>query len=212
MTCWSSSEKSAGSAKAKPAATAEKPAAVAEAQGAPAGQKAAQKGLPSIIDRELIFGNPEIINAQVSPDGKYLAFLKPWNDTRNIWVKKTDEPFSAARLLTTEKKRPIPQYLWSRDAKYIIYVKDNDGDGRARVVAEDQSTQLGAIRSSSVQISRKFRQRPEVDHVVLDHQARFGVRDDLLDAIDRGQRIGALEVDRGNAAVLAVVTGVVEIA
>src|SRR2546425_878972 len=110
-------EKSAGTTKAKPAATAEKSAAVAEAQGAPAGQKAAQKGLPPIIDRELIFGNPEIINAQVSPDGKYLAFLKPWNDTRNIWVKKTDEPFSAARLLTTEKKRPIPQYLWSRDTK-----------------------------------------------------------------------------------------------
>src|SRR5207302_11392826 len=91
------------------------------------------------------------------------------------------------------------------------YSPDN-GDGRARVVAEDQSTQLGAIRSSSVQISGKFRQRPEVDHVVLDHQARFGVRDDLLDAIDRGQRIGALEVDRENAAVLAVVTSVVEIA
>ena len=132
-------EKSAGTTKAKPAATAEKSAAVAEAQGAPAGQKAAQKGLPPIIDRELIFGNPEIINAQVSPDGKYLAFLKPWNDTRNIWVKKTDEPFSAARLLTTEKKRPIPQYLWSRDAKYIIYVKDNDGDENFNVYAVDPS-------------------------------------------------------------------------
>ena len=132
-------EKSAGATKAKPAASAEKSAAVAEAQGAPAGQKAAQKGLPPIIDRELIFGNPEIINAQVSPDGKFLAFLKPWNDTRNIWVKKTDEPFSAARLLTTEKKRPIPQYLWSRDAKYIIYVKDNDGDENFNVYAVDPS-------------------------------------------------------------------------
>src|SRR5712691_11058713 len=97
-------EKSAGTAKAKPAATAEKSAAVAEAQGAPAGQKAAQKGLPPIIDRELIFGNPEIINAQVSPDCKYLSFLKPWNDTRNIWVKKTDELFFFNETATTEKK------------------------------------------------------------------------------------------------------------
>ena len=58
-------------------------------------------GLPPLIDRELIFGNPEIVNAELSPDGKYLAFQKPWHDTRNIYVKGVDEPFSAARLLTT---------------------------------------------------------------------------------------------------------------
>ena len=33
-------------------------------------------GVP-LIDRELFFGNPEIAGAQISPDGKYLAFLKP---------------------------------------------------------------------------------------------------------------------------------------
>src|SRR5674476_1243742 len=60
------------------------------------------QGLPPLIDRELLFGNPEIAGAQISPDGKYLAFVKPWNGTLNIWVKKAAEPFSAARLLTTE--------------------------------------------------------------------------------------------------------------
>ena len=47
----------------------------------------------------LIFGNPEISGAQLSPDGKYLAFQKPWKDTLNIFVKGSDESFSAARLL-----------------------------------------------------------------------------------------------------------------
>ena len=89
---------------------------------------AAMQGLPPLIDRELLFGNPEIAGAQLSPDGKYLAFLKPWKDTRNVWVKQVGEPFSAARLLTTESKRPIPAYLWTRDGKYVLYVKDNDGD------------------------------------------------------------------------------------
>jgi dipeptidyl aminopeptidase/acylaminoacyl peptidase len=88
----------------------------------------ATQGMPPLIDRELLFGNPEIAGAQLSPDGKYLAFLKPWKETRNVWVKKVEEPFSAARLLTTETKRPIPGYLWSRDGKYVLYVKDNDGD------------------------------------------------------------------------------------
>ena len=36
----------------------------------------AASGLPPVIDRELIFGNPEIAGAQISPNGKYLSFLK----------------------------------------------------------------------------------------------------------------------------------------
>src|SRR5579872_2048391 len=101
-------------------------------------------GLPPLIDRELIFGNPEIAAAELSPDGRYIAFLKPWKDTRNIWVKQVDEPFSAAHLLTTETKRPIPGYLWSRDAKSILYVKDHDGDENFNVYAVDPSAQAVA--------------------------------------------------------------------
>ena len=94
-------------------------------------------GLPPLIDRELLFGNPEIAGAQISPDGKFIAFLKPWKDTRNVWVKKAEEPFSAARLLTTETKRPIPAYFWTHDAKYILYVKDSGGDENFNLYAVD---------------------------------------------------------------------------
>src|SRR5580704_7254848 len=97
----------------------------------------AMQGLPPLIDRELLFGNPEIAAAQLSPDGKYLAFLKPWKETRNVWVKKVEEPFSGARLLTTESKRPIPGYLWSLDGKYVLYVKDNDGDENFNLYSVD---------------------------------------------------------------------------
>ena len=95
------------------------------------------QGLPPLIDRELLFGNPEIAGAQISPDGKYLAFVKPWNGTLNVWVKKTEEPFSAARLLTTEAKRPIAGFVWTRDGKYVTYVKDNDGDENFNLYAVD---------------------------------------------------------------------------
>src|SRR5215831_9570481 len=80
-------------------------------------QPPSTQGLPPLIDRELLFGNPEIAGVQLSPDGAYVAFLKPWKDTRNIWVKKTGEPFSAARLLTAESKRPVPAFFWTRDGK-----------------------------------------------------------------------------------------------
>ena len=94
-------------------------------------------GLPPLLDRELFFGNPEIAAAQLSPDGKYIAFLKPWKDTRNIYVKKTREPFEKARLLTTEAKRPIPAFFWTRDSRLVLYVRDNDGDENYNVWAVD---------------------------------------------------------------------------
>jgi dipeptidyl aminopeptidase/acylaminoacyl peptidase len=92
---------------------------------------------PKLIDRELFFGDPEIAGAQISPDGKYIAFLKPLNKTRNIWVKKTDEAFSAAKPITNDTKRPISAYFWSRDGKYILYAQDKLGDENYNVYAVD---------------------------------------------------------------------------
>src|SRR2546421_680573 len=90
------------------------------ALGAQKDKSAPAGGMPPLIDRALIFRNPEIAGAQLSPDGKYMAFLKPWKDTRNVDVKSVDEPFNAARLLTTETRRPIAGYFWSRDSKAKI--------------------------------------------------------------------------------------------
>jgi len=107
----------------------------------PAAAKAAPQSaklhVPPVLDRELFFGNPEIAGAQLSPDGKYIAFLKPWKDTRNVWVKKTGEPYTAARLLTAEPKRPIPAFFWSRDGREILFVQDHDGDENFNVYAVD---------------------------------------------------------------------------
>ena len=101
-------------------------------------------GLPPLIDRDLIFGNPEIAAAQLSPDGQYVAFLKPWKDTRNVYVKKVGEPFSAARQMTAETKRPVAGYFWSRDSKYILFAKDHDGDENYNVYAVDPAAQPAA--------------------------------------------------------------------
>jgi dipeptidyl aminopeptidase/acylaminoacyl peptidase len=95
----------------------------------------AGSGLPPLIDRELFFGNPEIAGAQLSPDGQFIAFIKPYKETRNVWVKKTGEPFSAAKLVTADTKRPIPAYFWSRDSKYILFVQDQAGDENYNVYA-----------------------------------------------------------------------------
>lgn len=101
-------------------------------------------GLPPLIDRDLIFGNPEIAAAQLSPNGQYIAFLKPWKDTRNVYVKGVSEPFSAARLLTTETKRPVAGYMWTHDSKFIVFAKDHDGDENYNVYAVDPAAKPAA--------------------------------------------------------------------
>ena len=95
-----------------------------------------------IIDREIFFGNPEIAGAQLSPDGQYMSFIKPYEEVRNIWIKKTNEPFEAARPLTADTERPIPGYFWSHDSKYILFVQDKGGNENYHVYALDPN---GAI-------------------------------------------------------------------
>src|SRR5215212_10259005 len=90
---------------------------------------------PALIDREVFFGNPEYAGAQISPDGRYISFIKPLNGTMNIWVKGVDEPFTAARPMTNDQARPVRSYFWSRDGKYILFVQDKGGDENFNVYA-----------------------------------------------------------------------------
>jgi dipeptidyl aminopeptidase/acylaminoacyl peptidase len=90
---------------------------------------------PPLIDRNLFYGEPAIAGAQISPDGRYLSFLKPYKGTRNIWVKAASEPFSAARPVSAEATRPIRNYFWSHDSKFILYVQDSGGDENFNVYA-----------------------------------------------------------------------------
>jgi dipeptidyl aminopeptidase/acylaminoacyl peptidase len=90
-----------------------------------------------MIDREIFFDNPEISRGQLSPDAQWISFLKPLDGVMNIWVKKFDEPFENARALTAEVKRPISAYFWTYDGKYVLFVKDQDGDENYLVYAVD---------------------------------------------------------------------------
>lgn len=96
----------------------------------------AQNGLPPLIDREVFFGDPQISGAQISPDGAYIAFIKPFNGARNIHVVRRGQPFSEARPITADR-RPVPGYFWSRDGRYILFVQDTDGDENFNVHAVD---------------------------------------------------------------------------
>ncbi len=92
---------------------------------------------PPIIDRELFFGDPEIAEAQISPDGKWITFLKQYNGIMNIWIKEKDAPWEEARPITADTKRPVIAYFWSRDGRYVLYAQDKAGDENYRIYAVD---------------------------------------------------------------------------
>lgn len=93
--------------------------------------------LPPLIDRNIFFGNPKISGAKLSPDGKFLAFERPLNGVMNVWVKRIEEPFEAARPVTADTNRPIPGYFWTRDGRYIVYTQDKGGNENFHIYAAD---------------------------------------------------------------------------
>lgn len=116
------------------------------------------EGDPPVLDRQLFFGNPQIAAGQLSPDGSMISFLKEYEGIMNIWVKRFDEPFDRARPLTASQ-RPLYGYNWTEDGKYILYVKDNNGDENINVFAVDPHA---SVADGELPESRNLTPMPEV--------------------------------------------------
>ncbi len=83
--------------------------------------------MTTLIPRDVLFGNPERMGPQISPNGKYLAYLAP--DDKNVlqvWMRTIGELDD--RQLTADKKRGIRAYFWTYDGEQLIYMQDADGD------------------------------------------------------------------------------------
>ena len=111
-----------------------------------------------LLDRDLFFGNPEISSGQISPDGQWISFMKAYNGIMNVWVKKITDPFDKAKPLT-DSSRPLYGYFWTYDSKYILYVKDKNGDENINVCAVDTNA---APSANGVPESRNLTPKDEV--------------------------------------------------
>ncbi|MBN2185363.1 MAG: S9 family peptidase [Candidatus Krumholzibacteriota bacterium] len=98
--------------------------------------------LPPMIDRDIFFGDPEIARGQISPDGKFISFIKTYKGQLNIWVKGIDEPFDAARPMSADTTRPVIRYGWTEDGKYLLYIQDKGGDENFHAYVIDPTDKL----------------------------------------------------------------------
>ena len=119
------------------------PAFAQEVEGtAPTAPGLQNADLPPLLDRQVFTGDPEVTGAQLSPDGRFIAFRKPHDDVLNVWVKSIDEPFEDARLLTADD-RPVPGFGWTEDGRYVLYVQDRGGDENYHLYAIDPTDSPG---------------------------------------------------------------------
>jgi len=89
---------------------------------------AAASAPPPRVPLKQFFDNPKYASAEISPDGKRLAFLAPADNRLNIWVCAADASLETARVVTHEKARSVFSFEWSRDGRWIIYSHDSNGD------------------------------------------------------------------------------------
>ncbi|MEQ9359124.1 alpha/beta fold hydrolase [Coleofasciculus chthonoplastes] len=85
------------------------------------------QALPPLIPRETLFGNPDRTRPQLSPDGKYLAYVAP--DEKNVlqvWLRTVGKDDD--QQLTVDQKRGIRLYVWTYNPNQLIYLQDSDGD------------------------------------------------------------------------------------
>ncbi|BBC74134.1 peptidase S9 [Altererythrobacter sp. B11] len=80
-----------------------------------------------LIPRDALYGNPSRSGGRISPDGKWLSWLAPYEGVMNLWIAPASDP-AAARRMTSATERPIPQYFWAPDSGSLLYVQDKGGD------------------------------------------------------------------------------------
>ncbi|HEX4085758.1 MAG TPA: S9 family peptidase [Chthoniobacteraceae bacterium] len=98
---------------------------------------AASAAAPARVPLREFFDNPQYASAEISPDGKRLAFLAPSDHRLNIWVCDAGASLDSARQITHEKERGIYSFSWSRDGRWILYSHDANGDENFHVFRAD---------------------------------------------------------------------------
>ncbi len=77
------------------------------------------------IPLEDFFRNPNANSYDLSPDGKWLAFMQPWKNRMNLFIRPTEG--GTAKRITNETERNIDRYFWKGNDR-IIFFKDYGGN------------------------------------------------------------------------------------
>jgi len=117
------------------------------------------------IPLEDFFKNPEKSGYQLSPDGKYYAYMAPYMRRMNVFVQEIGKD-SAIRL-TSDTARSIMGYFWGNNSR-ILFLKDTGGDENFKLfgVNIDGSNLIGLTDFPKVR-TEVIDDLPEIDEFVI---------------------------------------------
>jgi dipeptidyl aminopeptidase/acylaminoacyl peptidase len=142
------------------------PVAPASATAAEADKPGAAAVPPKIPLRDF-FKNPVSRGYDLSPDGKTLSFLQPWESRMNIFIRPTAG--GEAKRLTNEKDRDVRNYAWKGNG-FVVYAMDDKGDENFHLKRVD-------LKSGEVKDLTPF---PKVRSEVIDDLADVSETDILI--------------------------------
>ena len=82
---------------------------------------------PKLIERKVLFGNPERYQGRLSPNGELMSFRAPLDGVMNLWVGERGD-FDSVRAITDDTGRGIPSHFWALDSEHVLYIRDEGGD------------------------------------------------------------------------------------
>tara|TARA_B100002051_G_scaffold99721_1_gene95140 strand:+ start:249 stop:2129 length:1881 start_codon:yes stop_codon:yes gene_type:complete len=91
----------------------------------------------TMIPLKDFFRNPEMSSFSLSPDGKHISYMKPWeegNRMMNVYVRPINS--NDEIRITDASKRSLYGYFWINDNR-IAYVQDKGGDENIHIYAVD---------------------------------------------------------------------------
>jgi dipeptidyl aminopeptidase/acylaminoacyl peptidase len=158
-----------------------------------------------LLPRSKLFGNPARGGCQVSPDGRWLGFVAPFNGIMNVWVCELGAPLDSARRITEDRNRGIYSFNWAYDGVHILYQQDENGDENSHVFAVPAAgggtRDLTPFRGARALLQGLSRKHPGTALVGINRRdARFP------DLFRLDMATGSLALVRENPGFLAFVT------
>jgi dipeptidyl aminopeptidase/acylaminoacyl peptidase len=92
------------------------------------------------IPLEDFFKNPQSVDYVISPDGKWLATLKPYKNRLNVFVQPADDLNTAPMRITSQTDRDIARIYWKGNDQ-ILFTRDFGGDENYHIFIVDIKTQ-----------------------------------------------------------------------
>src|SRR6516165_7049633 len=106
-----------------------------------------------LIPREVLFGNPDRISPNISPDSTRLAWIAPREGVLNVWVAPigaSGVDWDAAAVVTDDTDRGIRMFAWAKDGRHLLYLQDTGGDENWRLYDVDLETPAAAGGQASL--------------------------------------------------------------